>query len=201
MWKSIFITLIAVISLTVFATPTNTGVNEETVLRILETSADARAEDIDRVIGHLEDNPARYPWSDAAVGRARVIRGICGDFTMLKIYHQNRGFNRLKETLDANPDDFHTLSWLGASAVESGYLFVSSSSAKEYLSRAVDVLFASNDKHRLYFLSYCYYFLGYLEKDVGDLKRALNYWELAAEIDPGGRMADRASEMFNLFTG
>ena len=116
-------------------------------------------------------------------------------------YNQNKGISRLKREAGEDPGDFYAPMWLGASAVESNYLFVSSGSARAYLTNAVEILLGIDAEKRAYFLSYCYYFLGLIEKDTGDLKRALNYWDLAVEIDPGGRMAERASNLLDIFTG
>ncbi len=174
--------------------------DEVAVIYALETSDVACVEGIDCVLDHLEGE-AQYPFSDAALGRGWILRGICGDFTLLKLYHQNKGFARLKRAAEERPGDFYPAMWLGASAVESNYLFVSVSAARDYLLSSVEILMGSEMEMRGYFLSYCYYFLGMLEKDTGDLKRALNYWELAVEIDHGGRMAERAANLIDIFTG
>lgn len=195
--------LILIISLTLVSSVPAIAdcVGDETaVIYALESSDVACVEGMDYVLDDIEGG-AQYPFSDAALGRARVLRGICGDFTLLKLYNQNKGFTRLKRAAEERPDDFYPAMWLGASAVESNYPFVSVSAARGFLQGAVDILMVSDLEMRGYFLSYCYYFLGMLEKNNGDLKRALNYWELAVEIDRNGRMAERAANLIDIFTG
>lgn len=175
--------------------------DETAIIYALESSDEARSEEIDCVIDRLSDYPGVYPFEEAALGRAQVLRGIRGTFAMVNVYNQNKGFTQLRRAVDGNPDDFYAPMWSGVSAVESNYLFISEEAARDFLLGAIDVIMASDIEMRAYFLSYCYFYLGMLEKDTGDLKRALNYWELAIEVDPGGRMAGKASDFMDIFTG
>ncbi len=175
--------------------------DETAVVYSLESSDTTSGGSVDSTIDYLENHRGSYEFEEAALGRATVIRGIRGNFAMLNLYNQNKGFTQLKRAADENPDDFYASMWLGVSAVESNYLFVSATAARDYLLGAVDLILASDGEMRTYFLSYCYLYLGMLEKDTGDLKRALNYWELAVEIDPDGRMAGKASDLIDIFTG
>lgn len=175
--------------------------DETAVINALESSDTACGESVDFTIDHLESHRGSYVFEEAALGRARVIRGIRGSFAMLSLYNQNKGFTQLRRAADENPGDFYAPMWLGVSAVESNYLFVSATAARDYLLGAVDTILVLDGERRAYFLSYCYFYLGMLEKDAGDLKRALNYWELSIEVAPDGRMSGKASDMIDIFTG
>jgi len=123
--------------------------DKATVIYALECSDVACAEGTDCMLDHLESHPGFYTFENAALGRARVLRGICGDFTLLKLYNLNKGFTRLKRAAEESPRDFYPAMWLGASAVESNYLLVSVAAARNYLSDAVDILLGSGPEMRL----------------------------------------------------